>query len=189
MPRIYISTKSEAVTFQGIIFRRYPAAKQHCHRVYYSPHAGHRRNGVGALHQEVWKEAHGPIPAGKIIHHKDGNPLNNKLSNLSCVTRTEHDECHLETRSERARQAKQLGHLAAIRSMAVAWHKSEEGRAWHRKHGKKSWKGRIKSTVICSHCGQQYKTHSPSHAKFCSTRCRQRAYAADGRYAGRVRKR
>lgn len=46
-------------------------------------------------HRHVWEEAHGPIPDGYVVHHVDGNPLNNHLSNLQLVTRAEHQQIHL----------------------------------------------------------------------------------------------
>src|SRR4051794_36225813 len=102
MPRKYVATKSESVVFNGITFRRYPGAKQWSPRMYFTPHASHRRAGVGALHQELWKAAHGPIPTGMHVHHRDGDPLNNVLDNLECITEAEHNERHRQARSERA---------------------------------------------------------------------------------------
>ena len=46
------------------------------------------------LHREVWKYHHGPIPAGRVIHHADGNPGNNELSNLRLMTNSEHLRHH-----------------------------------------------------------------------------------------------
>jgi len=42
----------------------------------------------------VWVQVHGPIPAGHLIHHVDGNLLNDELSNLACVTPSEHGYLH-----------------------------------------------------------------------------------------------
>ena len=33
------------------------------------------------LHKEVWKDTHGEIPEGCVIHHKDCNKLNNSIEN------------------------------------------------------------------------------------------------------------
>lgn len=38
------------------------------------------------VHRLVWQAFNAKIPVDKEIDHKDGNPKNNKLSNLSCVT-------------------------------------------------------------------------------------------------------
>ena len=47
-----------------------------------------RRNGKRVFeHREVWEQAHGPIPEGGVIHHKDHNPANNSLENLELIDR------------------------------------------------------------------------------------------------------
>lgn len=35
------------------------------------------------LHRLVYEDAHGKIPDGYHVHHKDGNKINNVLSNLN----------------------------------------------------------------------------------------------------------
>jgi hypothetical protein len=49
----------------------------------------YRRRGK-FLHREVWEAAVGPIPEGYQIHHKDGDPANNKLANLELVPTARH---------------------------------------------------------------------------------------------------
>jgi hypothetical protein len=183
--RQYASTKSEAVEFRGIIFRRYPYAKQWSHRVYYTPHAGHRKRGVGALHQEVWKWNHGPIPDGHEINHIDGDPLNNAVENLECITKADHDLRHKAACSRRQRSAGGLSQLRAASDKARDWHKSEAGREWHRRNGRLAWKKRERVSVKCEQCGEGFETHCPGRARFCSQKCRQKSYRADGRYANR----
>lgn len=41
-----------------------------------------------ALH--VWTEAHGPVPKGMIVVHRDGDPLNCEPGNLEAISRGEH---------------------------------------------------------------------------------------------------
>jgi hypothetical protein len=33
-------------------------------------------------HRYVWEQAHGPLPDGATLHHKNGNRLDNRLENL-----------------------------------------------------------------------------------------------------------
>jgi hypothetical protein len=40
--------------------------------------------------QVVWCQAHGPLPPGHIIHHRDRDKLNDTLWNLECLTKSAH---------------------------------------------------------------------------------------------------
>jgi len=42
------------------------------------------------LHRSIWEKANGPIPDDHIIIFEDGNTMNCQLSNLRCISRTEH---------------------------------------------------------------------------------------------------
>lgn len=44
----------------------------------------------------------GIVPAGYVVHHKDDNPLNNRLDNLQLVTRAEHSKLHRDDRKKYA---------------------------------------------------------------------------------------
>jgi hypothetical protein len=46
------------------------------------------------VHRAVWKKANGPIPIGYEIHHINGNRLDNRLENLACLSKEEHDLIH-----------------------------------------------------------------------------------------------
>jgi hypothetical protein len=51
------------------------------------------RNGENKgkyLHREVWKWYFGEIPKGYVVHHRDGDPLNNSIENLECLSAEEH---------------------------------------------------------------------------------------------------
>lgn len=39
------------------------------------------------LHQHVWEKAHGAIDRQFVLHHRDGDPGNNELTNLQLVAR------------------------------------------------------------------------------------------------------
>jgi len=42
------------------------------------------------MHRIVWMLAHGPIPKGSVIHHRNGDTRDNRLPNLELLTRAEH---------------------------------------------------------------------------------------------------
>jgi|GEM_PF-3410701 len=46
-------------------------------------------------HILVWEAAHGPLPEGWVIHHKNGDPLDNTLENLQAMPRGTHTSLHM----------------------------------------------------------------------------------------------
>lgn len=47
-----------------------------------------------ALHRYVYEQAHGPIAEGLIVHHVNGDPLDNRVENLRAMTPAEHARLH-----------------------------------------------------------------------------------------------
>jgi hypothetical protein len=173
---------SESIRFNGVIFRRYPNSSNWADRQYYTPGIADRQRGIGRLHEEIWKRAHGPIPDGCEIHHADYNPDNNDLRNLVCLTVAEHKEAHRERGRERTRTPEFQAHLNRIRPLAAGWHRSEEGRAWHREHATKHQFGRGKQRAeVCEQCGASYETTKASAGdRFCSNKCKSAWRRASG---------
>lgn len=133
------------------------------------------RKNAKQLHRAVWEYYNGEIPKGCQIHHIDGNVDNNDISNLECLTAKEHLSLHAEKNKgnpEYLEAQKASIKLANIASKE--WHKSEEGREWHRKHVKESIgktnENRHKKT--CLICGTVYM--ALPWQKFCSLKCQQR---------------
>jgi len=46
-------------------------------------------------HRIVWEKAHGPIPDGFQIHHKNHDRTDNRLKNLECVDPQTHKRLHV----------------------------------------------------------------------------------------------
>lgn len=58
-----------------------------------SPEA--REDGYVAVHRDVARKKIGrPIRAYEVVHHRDGNKLNNRPSNLQVMTRKQHWRVH-----------------------------------------------------------------------------------------------
>ena len=184
--RVYVETATniDRIEFNGTLYRRYPdSPRKHLQR-YYS-----RSGGRGFLHRDIWQQANGAIPDGYIVHHIDGDTLNNALCNLACITVKQHCDEHAEANRAYGRSEKQKGHLASIRGKAAAWHKSPEGVAWHAQHGKASWKNRVEVHLVCQHCGEGFESFV-STALYCSKPCQNKAwYAAHPDYGAQKRAR
>ena len=161
-----------SIIFKGIKFNRQPESDKREHRLYYKPHAGHIRNGIQALHQEVWKSAFGDIPEGYHIHHRDGNALNNEIDNLVCKKEfdhlSEHSKEYYKDNEERCR-----AHLEEIRPLAAVWHRSDEGRQWHSEHGIEAYAKREYVKKVCEVCGCEFETKNRGKGtRFCSNKCK-----------------
>ena len=160
----------ETVVFNGKRYNRYPESNNPAHRRYFS-RTGHR------LHKDVWEFHNGPVPEGFHVHHIDGDTTNNSIENLACISRKEHKAEHREELVARNKSPRQLEHLAKIRDLASQWHRSEEGRAWHREHAKTSLAKAVATPKTypeinfqCVWCGVQAKAKSPRR-RFCGTKC------------------
>lgn len=133
--------------------------------------------GGKRLHREVWAAAFGPIPRGCHIHHRDGNVLNNRLDNLECVPASRHLS---ESRAKRS--APDDGWFSAsARDRAAEWHRSPEGRLWHKRHAKRSkgWTKWKREEKPCEHCGRLHMAlvrKSGNSGKFCSHACKAASY-------------
>lgn len=48
----------------------------------------------------LWESAYGKLPEDLEIHHKNKNPLDNKLTNLEVLSKKEHRKLHRKIKSE-----------------------------------------------------------------------------------------
>lgn len=180
MPRKRTSV-SESLFFNGVEFRRYPNAKNWSDQVYYRPGSSDTLRGVESLHREIWKSLHGPIPQGYHVHHKDTNPLNNAPENLVCIPSAAHQAHHGAAEKSDEFKQRRRNVLDRVRDKASAWHRSDEGRAWHSEHGKETWKDREPCTKTCEYCGNEYQTLvAGDGARFCSNNCKVQARRVSG---------
>ena len=146
--------KTETIQWGGRTWRRYPDSKRRNHRVYFQRH-DKWKGPVLYLHREIWSSVHGVIPKGSHVHHKDENPLNNDIGNLECVTSQEHRKRHSGKCTDAMRS-----NLNAIRPKAAEWHRSDEGREWHRLHanGVRDSRKDVFYEHKCERCGKDYKS-------------------------------
>lgn len=132
------------------------------------------------LHRAVWESAHGGIPPGMAIHHKDHDKANNDLANLELIPIGQHARYHGRKRASEDPEAA-ARHMAAIRPAASQWHASPEGKAWHEEHGKRTWVFRPHIQYGCIHCGCEYWAIAGTRkAGYCSPACQSAARRASG---------
>ena len=151
--------------FQGIKFFEYKGRS-----------AGYFRNRKSQLlHRAIWAATYGEIPGGYTIHHIDGNHRNNDITNLECMSRSEHGKHHARVESAKK-------HLESIRPLASLWHKSPEGRRVASVLFKEAWKKRTPQTYTCKRCAKEYQSLKRSNGPtFCSGACRTADRVASGK--------
>ena len=170
----------DVIEFNGVRFGRYPDSPHPAARLYYAPGQVDRACGVESLHREVWKFHNGPIPGGHHVHHKDGNTLNNDISNLECMPAGAHLRDHVRTPEARQRAREHMNRIRESEA-AKAWHQSPAGQAHHSRLGKAVWAKREKHERTCDQCGTTFESHSAT-ARFCAPKCKaawRRAVGAD----------
>lgn len=174
----------EIVVWNGITFRRYPDSKYRQHRVYFQAHTKWKAPPI-YLHRMIWAESHGPIPDGHVVHHKDGNSLNNSIENLELLAEADHPRRHREQGDydTPAVQAN-IKNLDRIRHLASEWHGSEEGRAWHAEHGRKAFASRKPKKFVCSNCDTEFESLNLEERgnRFCSSSCFDKWRRRSGKY-------
>jgi len=161
----------ETIEYNGKKYNRYPNSKRRHLRVYYWRHSGWKESPK-ALHRDIWQEANGEIPKGYVIHHKDGNSLNNNIENLQIMSKGEHQSKHSSNEERKKDARKNLRKYAQPK--AKEWHKSEEGSEWHKQHYKKSLCNATKYKHTCEECDKEYESTRKTKTKFCSNKCQQR---------------
>lgn len=148
--------------FDGGLYRLWPAEK-------------YLSRGGKTLHRAVWKAAFGEIPKSCHIHHKDGDTLNNALGNLECLDAREH------LADSWAKRKTPSAFTENARERAADWHKSAEGRLWHRRHAErsKSWLKWKRVEKPCGFCGKiinALERASGHSQKYCSNVCKAADY-------------
>lgn len=138
------------------------------------------RGTLGRLHVVVYRTLVGPVPRGWHVHHVDGDWSNNDVSNLRALTPGEHVRLH-PCDPEKLKRA-----LDKAREAAKAWHRSDEGREWHRVHAREIAATAVPKSAVCTHCGTEYTGFPKSGNGFCSNNCKS-AFRRDSRVDDEVR--
>lgn len=127
--------------------------------------------GPSNLHRAIWEHHNGPIPEKHHIHHINGDPFDNRIENLECISAFKHNSEHAKRPDSWSNSARNKKHLRSIRPKAAEWHRSPEGRKWHKRHAKRTLLALPEHTKRCDFCGDEYRTTRKKKARFCSNRC------------------
>lgn len=132
------------------------------------------------MHRYVWEFYHGKIPKFYQVHHKDGDRGNNDISNLELIRVGEHQRMHGEKLSETERQWRRDNLLKNACPKAAEWHRSPEGREWHKQHGKETIEKLPLKDFVCEFCGKSFQSIQTG-SRFCSSKCKSAWRRASGR--------
>ena len=165
---------SEKIIRNGITYYRYPESSKFERRMYFTASCENAKKGFTKLHRDIWKEANGEIPEGFIVHHKDGNTLNNDISNLGLISRSKHISLHNSLWSDE-RIKKQREAMLKAQKIRAEYQRTTKGREETSKTKKRSWEKRKQDTdgwneSTCSICGGSFKSLLKT-ARFCSKEC------------------
>jgi uncharacterized C2H2 Zn-finger protein len=123
------------------------------------------------LHTYVWESIHGEIPEGFHVHHIDTDKNNNDESNLELEIPFNHLSLHGKMADKEAIERFQRSGIEASKE----WHRSSEGKEFHRKIAIESWKTRGEHEYKCTNCEKQFRTKKIYTEKsnfFCSGGCK-----------------
>ena len=152
----------EYQTFNGIQFY------QTTPREYFRHSIGHT---TILMHKYVWEYYNGKIPKGYEVHHIDRNRANNDISNLQLLTKEEHKRIHAELLTDEEREWRRQNIIKNAVPTAIEWHKSEEGKTWHKEQAK-SIDLHKERHLICKCCGKSFTTYSTRVNQYCSLSCK-----------------
>jgi hypothetical protein len=154
---------------KGIVMKRFNAKKVTIRKGYLT----YKRKNC---HRIIWEQDVGPIPDGYDIHHKDGNKFNNLLSNLECLSKSDHMALHANENREKMSKC-----MSDNSEKIHAWLNTEKGKKFLSEKAKKQWEEQPLKDFICAVCFKQFQTkHNRKNVKFCSDACVMRARVASG---------
>ena len=135
--------------------------------IYREDKRNHHYHEEKSLHRAVWEYFEGEIPKGYVIHHIDGNPANNNITNLQILTVAEHRKIHSKDRIKRICSHCEKEFIGAPNSKFCSWECQ-----YRNKHPLPT-----KKTIelTCPVCGKSFTSYPHNNQKYCSQECYHKA--------------
>lgn len=127
------------------------------------------------LHIYIWEKHNGAIPKGYHVHHATMDKAKNEIEDLQLLSESEHQRIHAENLSEEQKEKMRENLAKNARPKASEWHRSAEGREWHKQHGRDAWKNRKPIKYICTNCGKEFESlraYPDTENRFCHNNCK-----------------
>lgn len=160
----------DIAAFDGLSFRRDERTG------YYLNAKTHKR-----LHVYVWEYYNGVVPDGYHVHHKDKNKRNNSIENLELMTAQEHAKLHGRMIGEAQKALMRENLINNAMPKAAAWHGTEEGIEWHKKHYEQNKDAlHRKKDYVCEVCGKVFVADDKVSVRYCSNNCKSKARRMSG---------
>jgi hypothetical protein len=149
-----------SITFQNRVYTRDPLSPMRHRRVYYWA-------GRKSLHRDIWEAAYGPIPKKYVVHHVNGDPLDNRLENLALMTASAHVRHHLAETPPVTRRCRycRVTFTRITRNPAGVFCSNACKSAWRRASGIDDEKR------TCAKCGGTFIVNRYAKQDFCSYTC------------------
>ena len=88
---------------------------------YYFISSGKEGNNQKKLHRLIYEDFYGDVPSNYIIHHKNGNKLDNCILNLQIMSKFEHDNLNNSTGFYRVSTFKDKNYKLGFRWRYIYW--------------------------------------------------------------------
>ena len=141
-----------------------------------------RNKSRESMHRFVWEFYNGSIPKGFIVHHKDEKKDNNNIENLILMDKKDHRKMHsIQFHKDNPEHSRKT--IEKIQSKCKEWHKSEDGRKWHKENFEKNGHMLYKKGIfICEVCKKEYEgvQRGENRNKYCSDKCASKARRDSG---------
>lgn len=154
------------IIYNSVLYSKHPKQDY-----FYCAQSIGKRQYSRSLHRQMWFDKYGEIPEGFHIHHKNEDAFDNRIDNFELINGSDHASLH--SNEKVLNNPERFQQLAATgREYAKEWHKSDEGREWHKQNALEHGFGQMEyGTKECDYCNNVFMKKTAG-SKFCSNKCK-----------------